>query len=92
MPAGSVIVEGFVDFDYEITLLTVQHRDGTTFCAPIGHRQEGGDYQESWQPQAMSADALAQSQAIAAKVTAALGWLGSIWRGVFYQGRRRLFF
>ena len=74
--SGSVIVEGFVDFDYEITLLTVQHRDGTTFCAPIGHRQEGGDYQESWQPQAMSADALAESQAIAAKVTAALGGWG----------------
>ena len=74
--SGSVIIEGFVDFDYEITLLTVQHRDGTTFCAPIGHRQEGGDYQESWQPQAMSADALAESQAIAAKVTAALGGWG----------------
>ena len=51
---GKVIVEGFVDFDYEITLLTVRHRDGTSFCEPIGHRQEGGDYQESWQPQPMS--------------------------------------
>ena len=84
--SGSVIVEGFVDFDYEITLLTVQHRDGTTFCAPIGHRQEGGDYQESWQPQAMSADALAQSQAIAAKVTAALGGWGLFGVEFFIKG------
>src|SRR5690606_19736208 len=51
---GKVIIEGFVDFDYEITLLTVRHRDGTSFCAPIGHRQEKGDYRESWQPQPMS--------------------------------------
>ncbi len=58
---GKVIVEGFVDFDYEITLLTVRHRDGTSFCEPIGHRQEGGDYQESWQPQPMSAAALEES-------------------------------
>jgi phosphoribosylglycinamide formyltransferase 2 len=49
-----VIIEGFIDFDYEITLLTVRHIGGTTFCAPVGHRQEKGDYQESWQPQAMS--------------------------------------
>ena len=84
--SGSVIVEGFVDFDYEITLLTVQHRDGTTFCAPIGHRQEGGDYQESWQPQAMSADALAESQAIAAKVTAALGGWGLFGVEFFIKG------
>ena len=84
--SGSVIVEGFVDFDYEITLLTVQHRDGTTFCAPIGHRQEGGDYQESWQPQAMSAEALAQSQAIATKVTAALGGWGLFGVEFFIKG------
>ena len=84
--SGSVIVEGFVDFDYEITLLTVQHRDGTTLCAPIGHRQEGGDYQESWQPQAMSADALAESQAIAAKVTAALGGWGLFGVEFFIKG------
>ena len=74
--ARAVIVEGFVDFDYEITLLTVRHRDGTTFCAPIGHRQEGGDYQESWQPQAMSETTLAASQQIAEKVIAALGGWG----------------
>ena len=73
---GTVIVEGFVDFDYEITLLTIRHRYGTTFCAPIGHRQEGGDYQESWQPQAMSETALTASQQIAEKVTAALGGWG----------------
>ena len=73
---GTVIVEGFVDFDYEITLLTIRHRNGTTFCAPIGHRQEGGDYQESWQPQAMSERALTASQQIAEKVTAALGGWG----------------
>ena len=84
--SGSVIVEGFVDFDYEITLLTVQHRDGTTFCEPIGHRQEGGDYQESWQPQAMSATALAESQAIAAKVTAALGGWGLFGVEFFIKG------
>ncbi len=77
---GRVIVEGFVDFDYEITLLTVRHSDGkggttTSFCAPIGHRQEGGDYQESWQPQAMSEQALASARDVAEKVTAALcGW------------------
>tara|TARA_B110000503_G_scaffold43564_1_gene71230 strand:- start:147 stop:1328 length:1182 start_codon:yes stop_codon:yes gene_type:complete len=74
--AGKVIVEGFVDFDYEITLLTVRHRDGTTFCAPIGHRQEAGDYQESWQPQPMSSTAQARAEAMAAQVTEALGGWG----------------
>ena len=74
--AGSVIVEGFVDFDYEITLLTVQHIGGVSFCAPIGHRQEGGDYQESWQPQPMSVAALAECQRIAALVTGELGGHG----------------
>ena len=74
--ARAVIIEGFIDFDYEVTLLTVRRRDGTTFCAPIGHRQEGGDYQESWQPQAMSATTLAASQQIAEKVIAALGGWG----------------
>ncbi|MBC54317.1 MAG: phosphoribosylglycinamide formyltransferase 2 [Gammaproteobacteria bacterium] len=73
---GKVIVEGFVDFDYEITLLTVCHRGGTSFCAPIGHRQEKGDYRESWQPQPMSAVALAEAQRIAAAVTASLGGFG----------------
>ena len=74
--ADKVIVEGFIDFDYEITLLTVRHRDGVTFCAPIGHRQEGGDYQESWQPQPMSDAALAECQRIAALVTGELGGRG----------------
>ncbi len=75
---GKVIIEGFIDFDDEITLLTVRHRDGTDFCAPIGHVQMDGDYRESWQPQAMSAAALAESQRIAKMVTDALGG-----RGVF---------
>ena len=73
---GTVIVEGFVDFDYEITLLTVRHVGGTEFCLPIGHRQEGGDYQESWQPQAMSDAALLRAQTIAKEVTGALGGWG----------------
>lgn len=73
---GKVIVEGFIDFDYEVTLLTVRHRDGTSFCAPIGHRQEKGDYRESWQPQVMSDIALAEAQRIAAAVTGSLGGQG----------------
>lgn len=73
---GRCIVEGFVDFDYEITLLTVRHVDGTSFCAPIGHLQEAGDYRESWQPQAMSAAALAEAQRQAQAITAALGGSG----------------
>lgn len=83
---GRVIVEGFVDFDYEITLLTVRHADGTDFCAPIGHRQEGGDYQESWQPQAMSEAALAESQRIAQAVTDALGGRGLFGVELFVKG------
>jgi phosphoribosylglycinamide formyltransferase 2 len=74
--AGAVIVEGFVDFDYEITLLTVRHRDGTAFCEPIGHRQERGDYRESWQPQAMAASVLAECRRVAEVVTGALGGYG----------------
>ena len=74
--AEKVIVEGFIDFDYEITLLTVQHLGGVSFCAPIGHRQEGGDYQESWQPQPMSSAALTECQRIAALVTGELGGHG----------------
>lgn len=84
--AGRVIVEGFVDFDYEITLLTVRHRDGCSFCAPIGHRQEDGDYRESWQPQLMSAAALAKSKAIAESVTAALGGWGLFGVELFIKG------
>ena len=74
--AGKVIVEGFVPFDYEITLLTVRHAAGTLFCAPIGHRQERGDYRESWQPHAMPGPVLAECQSIAARVTEALGGFG----------------
>ena len=74
--AGRCIVEGFVDFDYEITLLTVRHAGGTSFCEPIGHLQRDGDYRESWQPQPMSALARARSQQIARVVTGALGGWG----------------
>ncbi|MBK6895080.1 MAG: formate-dependent phosphoribosylglycinamide formyltransferase [Alphaproteobacteria bacterium] len=84
--AGRVIVEGFIHFDYEITMLTVRHRDGTSFCPPIGHRQEDGDYQESWQPQAMSAKALAGAQDIAKKVTDALGGRGIFGVELFVRG------
>lgn len=84
--AGKVIVEGFVDFDYEITLLTVRHRDGTAFCEPIGHRQEGGDYRESWQPQAMSPQALSRAQEVAAAVTGALGGQGIFGVELFVRG------
>ncbi|MDF7670777.1 formate-dependent phosphoribosylglycinamide formyltransferase [Orbaceae bacterium ESL0721] len=73
---GKVIVEGFIDFDYEITLLTVQHIKGVSFCEPIGHRQEKGDYRESWQPQAMSTKALETAKEIANKITTALGGRG----------------
>jgi len=81
-----VIVEGFVDFDYEITLLTIKHKDGVSFCAPIGHRQQGGDYQESWQPQAMSDVALAKCQDIAEKVVNALGGRGLFGVEFFIKG------
>ena len=84
--AGTVIVEGFVDFDYEITLLTVRHEGGTSFCEPIGHRQEDGDYRESWQPQPMSPVALAACQQIAAQVTEALGGRGLFGVEFFIKG------
>lgn len=84
--AGRVIVEGFVPFDYEITLLTVRHRDGTTFCAPIGHLQIDGDYRESWQPQPMSNAALAEAQRIAAAITEALGGWGLFGVELFVRG------
>ncbi len=83
---GRVIVEGFIDFDYEITLLTVRHVGGTSFCAPIGHRQENGDYQESWQPQAMSPNALAESERVALAVTEALGGRGLFGVELFVKG------
>lgn len=84
--AGRVIVEGFIDFDYEITLLTVRHIGGTSFCEPIGHRQERGDYVESWQPQAMSAVAYAKAKDIAQKVTDALGGRGVFGVELFVKG------
>jgi phosphoribosylglycinamide formyltransferase 2 len=83
---GRVIVEGFVDFDYEITLLTVRHRDGTSFCLPIGHRQEDGDYRESWQPQPMTDAAWERSTAIAETVTGALGGRGLFGVELFVKG------
>jgi phosphoribosylglycinamide formyltransferase 2 len=84
--AGKVIVEGFVDFDYEITLLTVRHEGGVSYCEPIGHRQEDGDYRESWQPQPMSEAALAESKSIANRVTAALGGRGLFGVELFIKG------
>ncbi|MDH1471468.1 formate-dependent phosphoribosylglycinamide formyltransferase [Shewanella sp. GD03713] len=84
--SGRVIVEGFIPFDYEITLLTISAVNGIHFCAPIGHRQEDGDYRESWQPQAMSADVLAKSQAIASKVVEALGGYGLFGVELFVKG------
>jgi phosphoribosylglycinamide formyltransferase 2 len=84
--AGRVIVEGFIDFDYEITLLTVRHIDGTSFCQPIGHRQEDGDYQESWQPQAMSVVAREKSEHIAKTITDALGGRGLFGVELFIKG------
>lgn len=83
---GRVIVEGFIPFDYEITLLTISAVNGIHFCAPIGHRQEDGDYRESWQPQAMSADVLAKSQTIASKVVEALGGYGLFGVELFVKG------
>lgn len=74
--AGKVIVEGFVDFDYEITQLTVRHIDGTSFCKPIGHVQVDGDYRQSWQPQAMSDKAITKAREMAMKITDALGGRG----------------
>jgi phosphoribosylglycinamide formyltransferase 2 len=84
--AGRVIVEGFVAFDYEITLLTVRHAGGTSFCAPIGHLQIDGDYRESWQPHPMSERALAESQRIAAAVTGTLGGRGIFGVELFVRG------
>ena len=83
---GRVIVEGFVDFDYEITLLTVRHSGGTCFCEPIGHRQEAGDYRESWQPQQMSGQALASAQDVAQRITDALGGRGVFGVELFVKG------
>jgi phosphoribosylglycinamide formyltransferase 2 len=84
--AGRVIVEGFVDFDYEITQLTVRHAGGTSFCEPIGHLQVEGDYRESWQPHPMSPSALAEGRRIAAAVTANLGGRGIFGVELFVKG------
>ena len=89
--SGKVIVEGFVDFDYEITLLTVRHCAGTTFLKPIGHHQVDGDYRESWQPQAMSPDALAKAEHIAGEITAALGGYGIFGVELFVKGDEVIF-
>lgn len=84
--AGRVIVEGFIDFDYEITLLTVRHAGGVTYCAPIGHLQRDGDYRESWQPQPMSPVALARAQQIARAITDDLGGYGVFGVELFVKG------
>ncbi len=89
--AGRVIVEGFVNFDYEITLLTVRSCSGTTFCQPIGHIQEDGDYRYSWQPQQMSAIALDSAREIAKKVTDALGGYGIFGVEMFIKGDEVIF-
>jgi len=89
--AGKVIVEGFVDFDYEITLLTVRHVGGTSFLEPIGHKQVDGDYRESWQPQAMTSAALAAAQEMAKAVTDALGGRGIFGVELFVKGDTVLF-
>ena len=89
--AGRVIVEGFVDFDYEITLLTVRSITGTVFCEPIGHIQVNGDYRYSWQPQPMSAQALKEAQAAAEKITTALGGYGIFGVELFVKGDHVIF-
>lgn len=88
---GRVIIEGFVDFDYEITLLTVRHIHGTSYCAPIGHHQEDGDYRQSWQPHPMSPAALAKAEEIAKKVTDALGGRGLFGVELFVKGDEVIF-
>lgn len=88
---GKVIVEGFVDFDYEITLLTIRHKNGTAFCAPIGHHQEDGDYRQSWQPHPMSDTAIAKAEDIATQITNALGGLGLFGVELFIKGDEVIF-
>jgi phosphoribosylglycinamide formyltransferase 2 len=89
--AGKVIVEALFDFDYEITILTVRHAGGTSFCQPIGHRQVRGDYHESWQPQAMPDTVLRESERIAALVTGELGGRGLFGVELFVKGETVLF-
>ena len=88
---GKVIVEGFVKFDYEITLLTVRHSGGTTFLQPVGHHQVDGDYRESWQPQAMSQEAIELAEAIAKAITDALGGYGIFGVELFVKGDEVIF-
>jgi phosphoribosylglycinamide formyltransferase 2 len=89
--AGKVIVEGFVEFDYEITQLTVRHEGGTSYCEPIGHVQINGDYRQSWQPQKMTDAALNRSRAIAAQITEALGGRGIFGVELFIKGDEVIF-
>ncbi|TXH03327.1 MAG: formate-dependent phosphoribosylglycinamide formyltransferase [Nevskiaceae bacterium] len=89
--AGRVIVEGFIEFDYEITLLTVRHVEGTSFCAPIGHLQIDGDYRESWQPQPMTPAVLRKAEQVAEKITAALGGRGVFGVELFVRGDEVIF-
>lgn len=89
--AGKVIIEGFIDFDYEITLLTVRHVGGTSFLKPVGHRQVDGDYRESWQPQAMTEKALLEAEDMAKKVTDALGGRGLFGVELFVKGDQVIF-
>lgn len=89
--AGRVIVEGFVDFDYEITMLTVHHCAGTTILEPIGHHQVDGDYRESWQPQPMTPTAIAKAREIATKITGALGGWGIFGVEMFIKGDEVIF-
>lgn len=89
--AGRVIIEGFIDFDYEITLLTVRHSEGTSFCQPIGHIQVDGDYRQSWQPQAMSEQALQRAREIAKSITDALGGWGIFGVELFIKGDEVIF-
>jgi phosphoribosylglycinamide formyltransferase 2 len=88
---GKVIVEGFVDFDYEITMLTVRHAGGTSFCAPVGHTQIKGDYRESWQPHPMSATAIAAAEHMAGAITEALGGRGLFGVEMFVKGDEVIF-
>lgn len=88
---GKVIVEGFIDFDYEITLLTVRHKNGTAFCEPIGHIQKDGDYQQSWQPHPMTASAMESAQQVAQKITEALGGWGLFGVELFIKGDEVIF-
>jgi len=89
--AGKVIIEGFVDFDYEITQLTIRHVDGTSFCEPIGHVQSDGDYRQSWQPQVMSDSAIKKAREMATKITDALGGRGIFGVELFIKGDEVIF-